>query len=96
MLLRGRRGIYYRQIQPHGPQERSCYAQAPDLIAYNLDKDIQEKLRGSLDVQARLLYGLIHACWIVTACGLSKMVHRIDGVSASAVPRLLHAHPAKE
>ena len=39
-----------------------------------LDDDIQDELRGALDVQARLLYGLIHARWIVTARGLAKMV----------------------
>jgi casein kinase II subunit beta len=38
------------------------------------DDDVQDDLRGSLDVQARLLYGLIHARWIVTARGLQKMV----------------------
>ena len=46
------------------------------------DDDIQDELRGSLDVQARLLYGLIHARWIVTARGLAKMVrllHRLPG-----------------
>jgi hypothetical protein len=38
------------------------------------DDEVQEELRCSLDVQARLLYGLIHARWIVTARGLAKMV----------------------
>ncbi|KAG6897017.1 hypothetical protein C0992_004662 [Termitomyces sp. T32_za158] len=38
------------------------------------DDEIQDELRGSLDVQARLLYGLIHARWIITARGLQKMV----------------------
>lgn len=38
------------------------------------DDDVQDELRGSLDVQARLLYGLIHARWVVTARGLTKMV----------------------
>ena len=42
----------------------------------NLDDDFQEELRGTLDIQARLLYGLIHARWIVTARGLAKMVRR--------------------
>lgn len=45
------------------------------LISF-VDDDIQDELRGSLDVQARLLYGLIHARWIVTARGLAKMVRR--------------------
>lgn len=50
-----------------------------ELYAYCLssllpDDDIQDELRGTLDVQARLLYGLIHARWIVTARGLAKMV----------------------
>jgi hypothetical protein len=51
------------------------------------DEDIQDELRGSLDVQARLLYGLIHARWIVTARGLQKMV---------CLPSmyLAHKHPA--
>jgi hypothetical protein len=40
----------------------------------DLDDDFQEELRGTLDIQARLLYGLIHARWIVTARGLAKMV----------------------
>lgn len=39
------------------------------------DDEIQDEMRGSLDVQARLLYGLIHARWIVTARGLQKMVY---------------------
>ncbi len=38
------------------------------------DDDIQDDFRASLDVQARLLYGLIHARWIVTTRGLAKMV----------------------
>lgn len=70
--------------------EVSNYAQALDLITDNLglsqtfaadiqltrsvDDEIQDELRGALDVQARLLYGLIHARWIVTARGLAKMV----------------------
>ena len=49
------------------------YAQL-DINLSVLDDDIQDELRGALDVQARLLYGLIHARWIVTARGLAKMV----------------------
>jgi len=54
--------------------EVANYQQALDLITDSMDDDIQDDLRGSLDVQARLLYGLIHARWIVTARGLTKMV----------------------
>lgn len=41
------------------------------------DEEIQDDLRGNLDLQARLLYGLIHARWIVTARGLAKMVCKL-------------------
>jgi Casein kinase II regulatory subunit len=44
------------------------------LLELAADDDFQEELRGTLDIQARLLYGLIHARWIVTARGLAKMV----------------------
>ena len=42
---------------------------------------MQDEMRGSLDVQARLLYGLIHARWIVTARGLAKMVRITPPIS---------------
>ena len=38
------------------------------------EDDIQEELRTPVDGAARLLYGLIHARWIITARGLAKMV----------------------
>jgi hypothetical protein len=52
------------------------------------DDEIQDELRGSLDVQARLLYGLIHARWIVTARGLSKMVTHPFSPHISTHPHL--------
>lgn len=53
----------------------AVYARIRELNSLiDADDDIQDDLRGSLDVQARLLYGLIHARWIVTARGLQKMV----------------------
>ena len=45
-------------------------------MSTEVDEEIQDDLRGNLDLQARLLYGLIHARWIVTARGLAKMVRR--------------------
>ncbi|KAG2101568.1 casein kinase II, regulatory subunit [Suillus discolor] len=69
--------------------EVSNYAQALDLITDNLDDDIQDELRGALDVQARLLYGLIHARWIVTARGLAKMLDKFKRVDFGRCPRVL-------
>ncbi|KIM62725.1 hypothetical protein SCLCIDRAFT_1214837 [Scleroderma citrinum Foug A] len=69
--------------------EVSNYSHALDLITDNLDDDIQDELRGSLDAQARLLYGLIHARWIVTARGLAKMLEKYRKVEFGRCPRVL-------
>jgi casein kinase II subunit beta len=53
------------------------------------DEDVADELRGSLDVQARLLYGLIHARWITTARGLQKMVEKYKRVDFGRCPRVL-------
>ncbi len=41
------------------------------------DEDIDDELRQSIEVQARFLYGLIHARWIITSRGLAKMVEHL-------------------
>ncbi|KDQ59022.1 hypothetical protein JAAARDRAFT_33745 [Jaapia argillacea MUCL 33604] len=69
--------------------EVANYSQALDLITDNLDDEIQDELRGSLDVQARLLYGLIHARWIVTARGLAKMLEKYKKADFGRCPRVL-------
>ncbi|KAJ3483608.1 hypothetical protein NLI96_g6201 [Meripilus lineatus] len=69
--------------------EVTHYPQALDLITDNLDDDVQDELRGSLDVQARLLYGLIHARWIVTARGLAKMLEKYKRADFGRCPRVL-------
>ncbi|KIY44729.1 hypothetical protein FISHEDRAFT_67410 [Fistulina hepatica ATCC 64428] len=69
--------------------EVTNYAQALDLITDNLDDEIQDELRGSLDVQARLLYGLIHARWIVTTRGLAKMLDKYKRADFGRCPRVL-------
>ncbi|KIM39285.1 hypothetical protein M413DRAFT_447230 [Hebeloma cylindrosporum] len=71
--------------------EVANYPQALDLITDSLDDDIQDELRGSLDVQARLLYGLIHARWIVTARGLTKMLEKYKRADFGRCPRVLCA-----
>ncbi|KAG6848422.1 hypothetical protein H0H93_000312 [Arthromyces matolae] len=68
--------------------EVTNYSQALDLITDNLDDEIQDELRGSLDVQARLLYGLIHARWIVTARGLTKMIEKYKRADFGRCPRV--------
>ncbi|KAG6918434.1 hypothetical protein DXG01_014614 [Tephrocybe rancida] len=68
--------------------EVTNYPQALDLITDNLDDEIQDELRGSLDVQARLLYGLIHARWIVTARGLTKMLEKYKRADFGRCPRV--------
>ncbi|KAG9224989.1 hypothetical protein CCMSSC00406_0001860 [Pleurotus cornucopiae] len=65
------------------------YSQALDLITDNLDDEIQDELRGTLDVQARVLYGLIHARWIVTARGLTKMIDKYKRAEFGRCPRVL-------
>jgi len=69
--------------------EVANYPQALDLITDNLDDEIQDEMRGSLDVQARLLYGLIHARWIVTARGLQKMLEKYKRADFGRCPRVL-------
>jgi len=69
--------------------EVNNYSQALDLITDNLDDEIQDEHRGALDVQARLLYGLIHARWIVTARGLGKMLEKYKKADFGRCPRVL-------
>jgi len=69
--------------------EVANYSQALDLITDNLDDEVHDELRGSLDVQARLLYGLIHARWVVTARGLTKMLEKYKKVDFGRCPRVL-------
>ncbi|KAJ7482042.1 casein kinase II, regulatory subunit, partial [Mycena galericulata] len=48
--------------------------------------DVQQ---GLLHVQAQVLYGLIHARWIVTASGLAKMVKKYKRGDFGRCPRVL-------
>lgn len=57
-------------------------------LTQQTDDDIQDESRGNLDVQARLLYGLIHARWIVTARGLTKMVRVLN-----VLPKVVYLNP---
>ncbi|KLO17388.1 hypothetical protein SCHPADRAFT_821483 [Schizopora paradoxa] len=66
------------------------YSQALDMITDNLEEDdIQEELRTPVDSAARLLYGLIHARWIITARGLAKMLEKYKKADFGRCPRVL-------
>ncbi|KAJ7851146.1 casein kinase II, regulatory subunit [Mycena olivaceomarginata] len=66
--------------------EVANYYQALNLITDQLDDD---ELRESVGIEARLLYGLIHARWIVTARGLAKMVEKYKCGDFGGCPRVL-------
>ncbi|EJU02728.1 hypothetical protein DACRYDRAFT_21714, partial [Dacryopinax primogenitus] len=64
------------------------YAQALDLINDNLgDDDIEDEMRATIEVNARFLYGLIHARWIVTSRGLAKMLEKYKKSDFGRCPR---------
>ncbi|KAI0077294.1 hypothetical protein K474DRAFT_1596329 [Panus rudis PR-1116 ss-1] len=69
--------------------EVTNYSLALDVITDNLDEDIQEDFRTALDAQARHLYGMIHARWIITARGLAKMVEKYKRADFGRCPRVL-------
>lgn len=54
--------------------EVQYYMYALDLITDALDENISDSHRDQIETQARILYGLIHARYIVTTRGLAKMV----------------------
>ncbi|KAG0361635.1 casein kinase 2 regulatory subunit [Gamsiella multidivaricata] len=54
--------------------EVQYYSQALDLITDNLDENLDEEMRDIVEKSARHLYGLIHARFIITTHGLTKMV----------------------
>jgi len=65
------------------------YAQALDLITDNLEDDLEDEIRGVVEVSARLLYGLIHQRWIVTSRGLAKMLEKYKKADFGRCPRVL-------
>jgi len=74
--------------------EVQSYAQALDLITDNLDDDIEDELRGTVEISARLLYGLIHQRWIITSRGLAKMLEKYKKADFGRCPRVhCHAQP---
>ncbi|KAG8977566.1 casein kinase 2 regulatory subunit, partial [Tulasnella sp. 427] len=65
------------------------YTQALDLITDNLEEDLEDDVRGTVEISARLLYGLIHQRWIVTSRGLAKMLEKYKKADFGRCPRVL-------
>jgi len=72
------------------------YLYALDLITDTLDENISDSNRDQIETQARILYGLIHARYVVTTRGLAKMVRShlpadISSLTSSSVLILVGA-----
>ena len=65
------------------------YTYALDLITDALDENINELHREQIETQARILYGLIHALFIVTTHGLAKMLEKFKRADFGRCPRVL-------
>ncbi|KAF8940272.1 casein kinase 2 regulatory subunit [Dissophora ornata] len=74
--------------------EVQYYSQALDLITDNLDESLDEEMREIVEKSARHLYGLIHARFIITTHGLTKMLEKFKKCDFGRCPRVLcHNHP---
>ncbi|KAJ7939850.1 casein kinase II, regulatory subunit [Mycena leptocephala] len=70
------------------------YDQALDVLTDRVDDDMQDELRSCLDTHARLLYGLIHARWILTPRGMAKIVAKYECGDFGRCPRVFcHSQP---
>lgn len=65
------------------------YPLAYDLITDALEEDLDDDMRHEVDKNARHLYGLIHARFILTARGLSKMQEKFRHGEFGRCPRVL-------
>ncbi len=60
------------------------YPQALDLITDSLEDDLSDSIRDSVEAQAKLLYGLVHARYIITTRGLGKMLEKYKRADLAA------------
>lgn len=65
------------------------YPHALDLITDSLEGDLSESIRDSVEAQAKLLYGLVHARYIITTRGLAKMLEKYKRADFGRCPRVL-------
>ncbi|KAK6908758.1 hypothetical protein I203_102761 [Kwoniella mangroviensis CBS 8507] len=65
------------------------YSRALNLITDNLDEEsLDDDVREAVETSARFLYGLIHARYIVTSRGLSKMLEKYRKADFGRCPRV--------
>ncbi|WVQ96099.1 hypothetical protein IAU59_003201 [Kwoniella sp. CBS 9459] len=65
------------------------YSRALNLITDNLDEEsLSDDVREAVETSARFLYGLIHARYIVTSRGLSKMLEKYRKADFGRCPRV--------
>ncbi|KAK0524069.1 casein kinase 2 regulatory subunit [Tilletia horrida] len=69
--------------------EVQWYSQALDTITDALDEDLDDDQREAVEAQARLLYGLVHARFILTTRGLAKMLEKYKRNDFGRCPRVL-------
>lgn len=65
------------------------YPQALDLVTDALEDELEDDERDLIEAQARLLYGLVHARYIVTTRGLAKMLEKYKRAEFGRCPRVL-------
>lgn len=65
------------------------YPQALDLITDSLQDGLPDSIRDTVEAQAKLLYGLVHARYIITTRGLAKMLEKYKRADFGRCPRVL-------
>lgn len=65
------------------------YPQALDLVTDAMEEDLDQETRDHIEAQGRLLYGLVHARYIITSRGLAKMLEKYKRSDFGRCPRVL-------
>lgn len=65
------------------------YPQALDLVTDALEEELDQDTRDHIEAQGRLLYGLVHARYIITSRGLNKMLEKYKRSDFGRCPRVL-------
>ncbi|KAF2401371.1 casein kinase-like protein subunit II beta [Trichodelitschia bisporula] len=74
--------------------EVQYYQYALDLVTDVFDLDCEDDMREQIEKSARHLYGLVHARYIVTTRGLSKMLEKYKKGEFGKCPRVMcHQQP---